>query len=563
MPDFRKTIPIALSALVLCSAGVSASGKADSPKTPVPAEPAAPSVTAKDAQPFPRTAFPQGELTVNISDHAPDWRPYKAYNADEAQILTAVYEGLFVYDPWNMNPVPALAESWSVSDSGLEWTFSIRKDARFENGDPITANEIRASWLNLLDPGVAAPYASLLDPIKGAADYRNGKTDDVSTVGIAAPADYTLVVTLTTATEHLPKILCHHAFSAVHPSRLAGNTVTAETPPVSSGPYRVESATNGEILFVKNARYWDAANVAIPSIRLIISGDAEAMSAGFNRGEINWLGGSVMIERILDPRSIHITPMFSTEYFFFRSVRGPWADSKVRNAMLLAVPWVQLRADYLIPATTLVFPIAGYPEFKGIETQDIEEAKKKLAEAGYGPEKPLDTVIIRIPESDAFMKLALTLQDAWQKIGIAVEIKSLPTAEYYSTLRSDDYSIAVTSWIGDFADPLAFLEMFRPASSLNDSGWNSPAFEALIVEAAAEKDVKSRYLKLAEAEKLLLGEGVILPVAHNPALNIIDTNGLSGWYANPLDVHPFKFITFVPGKPLPGVAMGFPGVANL
>jgi len=499
--------------------------------------------------------YPQGEFTVNISDRLPDWRSYKAYNADEAQILTAVCEGLFVYDPWNMDPIPALAESWTVSKDGLEWKFTIRENARFENGDPITASVIRDSWLNLLSPAVNAPYGSLLDPIKGASDYRGGKSTDPTTVGIAAPDASTLIVTLTTPTEHLPKILCHHAFSAVHPSFLASEKVTAESVPVSSGPYRVQSVTKDEILFVKNEQYWDRENVAIPSIKLVVSSDAETVSARFNRGEINWLGGTAMVGSIMDRQSIHVTPMFSTEYFFFRSTRGPWADSRVRNALLLAVPWADLRANYIIPATTLVFPIAGYPTFKGIETQDIDGAKKKLAEAGYGPDKPLDAVIIRIPESESFMDLAKKLKDAWVKIGLTVEIKSLPSAEYYSTLREDNYSVAITSWIGDFADPLAFLEMFRPGSSLNDSGWSNAAFEALIVEAATLTDGKARYAKLAEAEKLLLADGVILPIAHNPALNIIDTNGLAGWYPNPLDVHPFKFLRFVAPKALPGVAL--------
>lgn len=559
MSDFRKIFLPALCALVVCAQGTYALGSAEKALKGGESRPDAAIISAvADPEAESNTAarsFPQGEFTVNISDHMPDWRPYKAYNADEAQILTAVYEGLFVYDPWNMDPIPALAESWTVSGDGLVWTFKIRAGAEFETGEPITAGIIRASWLNLLNPSLNAPYGSLLDPIKGAADFRNGAITDESLVGIASPDDSTLVVTLVSPTAHLPKILCHHAFAAIHPSRLASASVTAQTVPVSSGPYRVESVTANEIRFVKNERYWDRANVAIPSIRLLVSSDAEAMSVRFNLGEINWLGGSVLVDRVLDPRSIHITPMFSTEYFFFRSTRGPWTDSRVRNALLLAIPWATLRADYIIPATTLIFPIAGYPEFKGLETQDIEGAKKMLADSGYGKDNPMATIVIRIPDSDAFMKLATTLKAAWEKIGLTVEIVSMPNPEYYGTLRSDDYSLAITSWIGDFADPQAFLEMFRPLSSLNDSGWNNAAFEALIVEAAAQTDVKARYAKLAEAEKLLLAQGVIIPVAHNPALNVIDLNGLSGWYPNPLDVHPFKFIRFVPAKPLPGVAM--------
>lgn len=502
--------------------------------------------------------YPQTEFSVNISAAIPDWRPHKAYNADEAQIFTAIYEGLFVYDPLNLDPIPALAESWSTGKDGTEWTFKIRKGARFENGDPITSKEIRDSWLNLLDPVVVAPYASLFDCIAGAVEFRTGKTTDPSSVGISAPNAETLIVRLVSPTEHLPKILCHHAFSAVHPSELkraASDKIDPSFRPISSGAFKIETITATEITFVKNPKYWDAANVALPSIKLLLSDDAKKLTTLFNLGSVNWLAGSAVIERILDPSSIHVSPMFSTEYFFFRSTWGPWADRRVRNALLLAVPWTDLRASYLIPAKTLVFPIAGYPELEGIGTQNIDEAKKELIAAGITDMSKLPPLVILLPEAEAFAKLAEILKTAWNAIGFNVEIKTLPYATYYSSLRTNDYTIGITSWIGDFADPLSFLEMFRPTSSLNDSGWNSPPYEALIIDASARKLVKERYAKLAEAEQMLLGDGVILPIAHNPSLNIIDINGLSGWYTNALDIHPFKFIKFSPRKALPGVAL--------
>lgn len=502
--------------------------------------------------------YPQSEFVANISSSIPDWRPHKAYNADEAQILTAIYEGLFTYDPYNLDPVPALAESWTVGKNGLEWTFRIRKGAKFENGDPITAVEIRSSWLNLLEPATAAPYASLFDSIAGAAEYRNGTNTKASSVGITAVDAHTLTVRLVTPTEHLPKILCHHAFSVVHPSELKQAGKSREDPlfrPVSSGAFKIKSVSESEIILVKNPEYWDSANVLLPSIRLLVADDPETLTARFNRGEIHWLAGSSVVDRIVDPSSIHITPMFSTEYFFFRSTLGPGADSRIRNALLLAVPWKELRSNYLIPAKTLVFPIAGYPELEGISVENMDEAKKKLAEAGISDPAKLPPLVISIPESQNFLALATILEKAWTTLGFRVEIRKQPYATYYGSLRENDYTVGITSWIGDFADPLSFLEIFRPTSSLNDSGWNSPGYEALIVDASGLKLAKDRYAKLAEAEKLLLAEGVILPVAHNPSLNVIDMNGIAGWYTNALDIHPFKNVRFSQKRALPGVAL--------
>lgn len=503
------------------------------------------------------STFPQQEFVANISNEIPDWRPHKAYNADEAQILSSIYEGLFVYDPYNLDPVPALAESWTVSKDGLEWTFRIRGNARFENGDPVTASVIRDSWLALLKPSVAAPYASLLDSIVGVASFRTGVNADSSSVGITAPADTTLVVRLTTPTEYLPKILCHHAFAAIHPSQLAdalkGNP-DASYRPIASGPFRVAEVGDTDIILTKNPVYWDADNVSLPSIRLVLSADPADLTLRFNRGEIHWLAGSSVIDKIIGPSSIHITPMFATEYFFFRSTRGAGANGKVRNALLLAVPWTELRASYLIPAKTLVFPIAGYPELPGIDTLNVDAAKKLLAEAGIADPASEEPLVISIPESEAFLSLAKILQTAWSGLGFRVEIRTAPYETYYGTLRQDDYTVGITSWIGDFADPLSFLEMFRQSSSLNDSGWNNAEYEKCI-NAATFKQGKDRYAQLAEAEKILLAEGVILPVAHNPALNVIDMDGITGWYSNALDIHPFKFISFSPKKALPGVAM--------
>lgn len=502
--------------------------------------------------------YPQTQFVTNISSSIPDWRPHCAYNADEAQILSALFEGLFYYDPYNLDPVPAIAESWTVSKDGLEWRFTLRSDARFENGDPITADVMRNSWIQLLSPNLMAPYASLLDPIQGVLAYRTGRDLDTGKLGIIAKDEHTLIVKLSVRAEHLTKILCHHAFSAVHPKdlkRVMTNLNRIENPPISSGAFKVSSITETTIILEKNNAYWDAASVILPSIKLIISDDADDLTARFNRGEIQWLAGAVTVARILDGKAIHITPMFATEYFFFRTTWGLGSHKEIRLALLKAVPWNEIRSSYLIPAKTLVFPITGYPELEGITGGSIEEAKKILSDAGYTDMSVLEPLIIIIPDSAAFMTLAEILQKGWEPLGFKVSIRTIPYTEYYSSLRENDYSLGITSWIGDFADPLSFLEMFRPESSLNDSGWINEAYEKLIIDASGIKEVAGRYAKLAEAETLLLNNGIILPIAHNPSFNIINTEEIGGWYTNALDLHPFKYMKFIPQKPLPGVAM--------
>ena len=499
-------------------------------------------------------AYPQREFVVAFSGHVPDLNAHTAYNADEAQMLTALAEGLFSYDPLTLEPVPALASSYAVSDDGLLWTFQIREGAAFEDGEPITAATVRASWLSLLRQGDAAPYASMLDCIKGAREFRTGESRLLPE--IRAVNRQTLEVELKAPTAHLDRILCHHAFSAIHPKRGQAFKLEAGDAfvPYSSGPFRVKSAAGREIVLEKNEHYWDSESVYLPSIKFLLVDDAAEATILFNQGAVQWLAGGISLERLIDYSALALAPMFSTEYFFFKATQGAAKSAAVRRALLLAAPWAELRSGYLIPATTLVFPIAGYPEVTGPAEQDMERARELLREAGVDPagEEP---IILFYPQSSLYEEKTDLLKSAWEELGFAVEKRPEASASYYRELRGDSYTVGVNSWIGDFADPIAFLEMFRPASNLNDSGWQNARFEALVTAAARESDTEKRYELFAQAEQLLLDEAVILPLSHNPAVNVIDTNGLDGWHVNVLDIHPFKYVRFVPRAPMPGVAL--------
>lgn len=498
--------------------------------------------------------YPQQEFVANISSSVPDLRPHHSYNADEAQILTALYEGLFVYDPYNLEPLPALAESYVTSKDGLTWTFTIRQNARFETGEAITSETIKDSWIRLLSPEIQAPYASLFDAIEGALEYRLGIAENPHKIGIKTPDSQTLILHVIKPVEHLPKLLCHHAFSAIHPKDLFAQNADNFYTPISSGSFKIKAFTSEHIIFEKNTYYWDFNAVALPSIKIVISDDSQELTAAYNKGDIHWLAGAMSIDKIIDFSSVHITPMFSTEYFFFRTTWGLGSNSLIRKALLLSLPWDVIRKDYLIPATTLVFPIDSYPLVEGIKKTNIEEAVNLLKEAGLENPENYSELIINVPQAESYITLANIIKSAWEDLGFTVKIKANSYANYYETLKENDYTIGITSWIGDFADPLAFLELFRHNSNLNDSGWNENSFSTLLDESASIRETKERYKKLAEAEQLLLSESVILPISHNPALNVFDTNEISGWYANPLDIHPFKFLKFIEKKPLPGVA---------
>ena len=484
--------------------------------------------------------YPQNEFIISVTTGIPNLHPHAAYNANEAQILTGLYEGLCTYDPYTLQPVAGLAKSWKISADGLTWTFTLREKLTFENGDPITAQVFCDSFINLLNPQLDLPYASLLDCVKGVKEYRTGKNSDISAIGFYAESDTSLKISLVYPAEQLVNILCHHAFSAVHPSQLkevtryAGKSSFAKPSeafkPIASGPFKIESFAAENIRLVKNSAYWDAESVQLPAISILLDEDADKMTEAFNQGAIHWLCGSVNLNKVAAAYTIHITPMFATEFFYFKTNATPCNDQTLREALLAALPYTELRKDYLIPAKTLVFPLTGYPTVPGIDKQDTAKAEKLLKKI---PQSALSQPIkILLPQTAFYTEQAALLKSTWEKIGITTEITTVPFEEYYDRLKTEDYHLAVISWIGDFADPLAFLELFRSDSTLNDSGWHN-----------------------ADYEKLLLDSSVLIPLSHVPAINVIDLSDIKGWYVNAVNIHPFKYIRFAQPDPLPGVAL--------
>ncbi|MFI3257240.1 MAG: peptide ABC transporter substrate-binding protein [Spirochaetales bacterium] len=476
----------------------------------------------------------QKELVIIDSVHNYDLNPHTASYSSESQVLNALYEGLFTYNPMTLEPIPAIAESFSISLDKTQWIFTLRQDAMFSNGERITADDVKNSWIALLDPNLHAPFASLFDCIKGVADYRTGK-GELSDVGITAKNKTTLIVQLNTPTDYFSKILTHHAFAVV-PSEKG----------VYSGAYTLKERTASGLVFEKSNTYYDAKNVAIPSIRIINDDDVRENTYLFNMGDVQWVTGGVNINNIYDDSSLYISAQFATEFIFFKAGNKPWDDPVLRNAVIAAMPWESLRNN-LVSAETLVLPIGDYPKVIGTVEQDIEYAKELLKEAGYdlADGNDLPELTFAIPDGEYTRNMAMLISEALAEVGITVRIETTPTSRYLGTFDGWDADLFIYTWIGDFADPLSFLDLFRSDSSLRETEWVDSHYDSLLEQAAYAENPTERYKKLAEAEQYLLDEGIVLPISHPVSFNVVDTGVLGGWYPNALDIHPYKYLYFI------------------
>jgi peptide/nickel transport system substrate-binding protein/oligopeptide transport system substrate-binding protein len=295
----------------------------------------------------------------------------------------------------------------------------------------------------------------------------------------------------------------------------------------------------------KNRFYWDDRNVGLDRIRVRFYDDATSATQDYLAGRVHWstIGDYDLVS---DPDQFEAFPMFSTTYFFFACDVAPWKDARVRRALALLVPWDEVRGEDLIfPTSRLVPSIGGYPEVKGIEARDAAKARQLLAEAGFPGGRGLPKMAIKVFGGSATAGAARTMAATWNlELGLETEISEVDGAEYFAGIKRRDFALGVSTWIGDYADPLTFLQLWLTGSNLNDAGFSDPAFDAAVEEAVGIQVPERRYRRLADAEQMLLDSAAVLPLNHSAVAHLINLTRIEGWHANALDLHPFKFIRF-------------------
>lgn len=490
------------------------------------------------AQAFAFSVFAQEEqpnslahLTVSISTMPYSMNPHEGTYHTESQIQTALYEGLFAYAPDASEPQNALATSYRISRDKLRWTFTLRENAMWSDDTKITASDVKEAWLDLIGTE-NAPYSSMLDVISGAKEYRT-KTGAREDVAIFATDEKTLSVKLTEPVGHLPHILCHNS-----------TAVVKKDLSVYSGPFVLDEITGDSITLLKNDKYWDAKNIKLEKISILQVEDEKEASHLFNTGDVDWIIENSDVSTVLNKNSVQINAEFATLYLFFKNKGGAASNALFRSALLEAVPWDEIRKDFMIPATTLVYPLPGYPTVTGYSYTDTTEAaalmQQARSEMGVSHDEKI-TLTLAIGDNMDYMRTITTLlNSAWKPLGVEVAPLTIH-GDYFAAIPDVNADIFMYNWIGDFGDPTAFLDLFRGNSALNLSEWKNEKFDSLLFE-AAHAETAERYKLLATAEQLLIDSAEIIPISHMVSVNVIDTSSVGGWTSNALNIHPFKFM---------------------
>ncbi len=491
--------------------------------------------------------------------------PQQLSGVPEIRLVRALYEGLVVRDPRTAAPIPGMAESWSTSPDGLTWTFRIRAGSRWTDGAEVTAHDFAFAWERLLDPRTGAQYADLLFAVRGARAWAEKVGDDgvpmrtfASSVAITATDARTLVVGL----EHPVDYFLELAVAAplVPVSRRALEAARARWPDrwqvewtkpehlVTNGPFRlVERRINDRIRLAKHDGYWDADEVALRTLDVLASEHLATNLNFYLTGEVAYLDEVPVsaIPRLRGREDYRPAPYLGSSFLRVNVAKPPLDDVRVRRALALAIDRAAIADKITGAGESPLFSLVPklIPSWTGADLRrsgtladDLDEARRLLAEAGYGPTHPLPPIELHFASQATNKDVCEVVADLWRKeLGIEARLRNQEWKVYLDAQRRLEYEVSRSSWIADYADPATFLEVFAPGADNSRTGWNDARYGVLL-ERARRARAPERFAILAEAEALLLAELPILPVYTFAVTSLVDPR-LGGFHANPLDEH--------------------------
>jgi len=509
-----------------------------------------------------RPACPAGKLCLEAGNQAEpaSLDPHRNTSVQGDNIISDMFVGLITAGP-DGKPMPGMATSWTTSPDGLVWTFKLR-DANWSDGVPVTAQDFVFSMRRVQDPKSPSEYSYLAYPLKNAEQVNEGKAP-AEALGVRAVDPHTLEIRLEHPVPYLPQLLGHHLFAPVpeHVVRKRGDAWIRPGSLVANGPFTLASWTlGGSIRLTKNPRFYDADNVCLDEVRYYPTVDSVSAERRVRSGELD-LNIDIQSNRIAYlrqpdqiPAYVHTYTWLGVTYLAFNTNLAKFKDRRVRQALTMAID-----RDFIVgklfrsgmqPAYAFTPPgVDGYPggvkPYWGdwpLERRQAE-ARRLLAAAGYGPDRPLKLEIKHRNSADPVLYMPAVQAD-WRAIGVDVSLTSNEGQIAYQSYRIRDFEVGDASWIADYDDASSFLTLMQSKTGPTNYGdYKNPAYDALLAKADNEADAVKRAAHLMQAEKMMLEDAPVAPVFFYISKNLVNPN-VTGWVDNVPDHHRKRWLCF-------------------
>ncbi|CAH6275261.1 peptide ABC transporter substrate-binding protein [Pantoea agglomerans] len=470
----------------------------------------------------------QQQIVRHIKDEPASLDPLKAVGLPEIQVIRDLFEGLTNQDAQG-KIVPGVAQSWSSSDNKT-WVFTLRNNARWSNGDPVTAQDFVYSWQRLVDPKNSSAFAWFagLSGIQNAAAITKGEmTPDK--LGVVAQSKNQLKVTLDRPVPWFPALVANVALFPVPQKIIAqqGDSWTSPGKLVGNGAYQLsERVVNEKIVLARNPHYWDDAHSVLTKVTFVPINEESSATKRYRSNDIDITESFpknmyALLKKTL-PGEVYTPDQLGTYYYAFNTQKGPTADVRVRKALSWSIDRKVIAEKVLgtgeKPAWHFTPDVtAGFkplPTFMQQHDQNSlnAQAKSLLAAAGYGPGKPLKLKLL-YNTSESHQKIAIAVASMWKKnLGVDVTLENQEWKTYIDSRNSGNFDVIRASWVGDYNEPSTFLNLLTSGNSSNIARFNNADYDAVIAKASRETSDQVRNSDYNRAEQILAEQAPIAPI---------------------------------------------------
>lgn len=470
---------------------------------------------------------PKQELVRHIKDEPASLDPAKAVGLPEIQVIRDLFEGLVNQDEKG-NIVPGVATHWQSNDNKI-WTFSLRNDAKWSDGTPVTAQDFVYSWQRLVDPKTTSPFAwfAALAGITNAQAIIDGKAKP-DTLGVTAVDAHTLRIQLDKPLPWFVNLTANFSLYPVQKANVESDkNWTRPGKLIGNGAYVLaDRVVNEKLIAVPNVHYWDNARTVIQKVTFLPINQESSATKRYLAGDIDITESfpKNLYKKLLKeiPGQVYTPAQLGTYYYAFNTQKGPTADGRVRLALSMTIDrriiaekvlgTGEKPAWHFTPDVTAGFKAEPTQMEQSSQEELNAQAKTLLQAAGYGPNRPLKLTLL-YNTSENHQKIAIAVASMWKKnLGVDVKLQNQEWKTYIDSRNTGNFDVIRASWVGDYNEPSTFLSLLTSHNTGNISRFSSPAYDKVVNQATLENTEKARNADYNEAEKILAEKAPIAPI---------------------------------------------------